>query len=339
MNPVTVLIPVRNAESYLVEALESIIHQTFKDFDVILINDASTDSSLMLLQTYTDSYKNFKILNNDKCIGVANSLNRAIELVKTKYIARFDADDVCMTHRLQYQYDYMESNPDVDLVGSFTQSIDHYGNPLQINYVPTDRESIKASLIFYNPLSHPTVFGKTSVFKQKYSSNYSRIEDYELWARSVKNGFVITNIPLVLLNYRVHNTQISNSAHETLRGQTLLLCNDYQDYLVNSKLLSDFKTTRCLQDSTKSLAFFKDSFTPFVRSQQLDSNILPIVLYSIINRSYTYRLPVLLANLQLLFKIIFCMPYGLRFKTFNIIFKSLFKHIVYSIYFFRGKLC
>ena len=149
---VSVLMAVYNGEAYLGEAIESILRQTFSFFEFIIIDDASTDNSRRLAESYRDS--RIRVVSNPRNLRLAGSLNRGINLARGKYIARMDADDICHPDRLEKQVAFMEENCDVGVSGSWLYC---FGDKKQLWDYPLTSGMIKSNLLFHNQLGHPTV--------------------------------------------------------------------------------------------------------------------------------------------------------------------------------------
>ncbi len=207
---ITVLMPVYNSEKFLREAIDSILQQTFTDFEFLIIDDGSTDNSVSMVQAYTDP--RIRFYQNEQNMGISPTLNKGIALAAAPYIARMDADDISYPDRLQKQYDYMQAHPDCVMVSSLVRVVAEDGQLI--------REDLFESKYFYYNLTficwiyHPTVmYRKTAVQDVgMYTEAYS--EDYELfWQLSRK--YKIFNLPEVLLDYR----QTSQSLHQVLRKQ------------------------------------------------------------------------------------------------------------------------
>lgn len=161
---VTVLMSVFNGEKYLREAIDSILTQTFSDFEFLIINDASTDRSREIILSYLDP--RIRLIDNEENIGLTRSLNKGIDLAKGKYIARMDADDVSMPERLEKQVRFMEENPDIAVLGSWAYGIDGTGRINAEFRTPICEEIIFKDLFFSNPLIHGSV-----MFDKKFVKN------------------------------------------------------------------------------------------------------------------------------------------------------------------------
>lgn len=210
---VTVIMPVYNTEKYLRQSIDSILNQTFRDFEYIIIDDCSTDDSLDVINSYSDI--RIKVIKNQKHLGVAASANIGFGLAKGKYIARMDADDTSLPERLLQQYKYMEKHPKVDLCGSRVRLI----GSRKIWKYPFEHERIKCRLLFNSPFAQPSLIFRKSTFVKNnlyYNSSFIRGEDYELWVRSI-DKVKCSNICKVLLLYRM--SQKKKRKYFTKNGQ------------------------------------------------------------------------------------------------------------------------
>jgi glycosyltransferase involved in cell wall biosynthesis len=210
---VTVLMPVYNAEKYLAEAIESVLGQTYGDFEFLIINDGSTDTSADIIKGYTDDRIRYVI--NEENIALISTLNKGIAVAKGKYIARMDADDICESNRLETQIRFMEANTDVGVCGSWFQSIGGASN--SIAKYPTTDFLIRYTALYQCPFCHPTVMLRTSVLKEHnllYSKDYPHAEDYEFWLQ-LSRVTKMANIPESLLQYRLHESNISKTESAT----------------------------------------------------------------------------------------------------------------------------
>lgn len=205
---ITVLMPVYNGERYLHESIESILTQTFTDFEFLIINDGSTDRSIDIIQTYHDP--RIKLISNDKNMKLIATLNKGLKLAQGKYIARMDCDDISLPTRLEKQFLFMERNTNIGVCGSWIQLLG-IGEG-HIEKYPTDSDDIQASLLFYCAIAHPTVMIRTEMLRKhnlEYDSKHLHAEDYGLWKRC-STLFPLANIPEVLLKYRIWNESVSN---------------------------------------------------------------------------------------------------------------------------------
>lgn len=204
--------PVYNGEQYLQESVDSILSQSFTDFEFLIIDDGSTDNSVALVRSYTDS--RIRLVLNGINLGLVETLNKGLRLANGHVVARMDCDDICHPERLATQWSFMEKNNDVVVCGTW---IKNFGLKRFTIKFPQTNNEIRANLLFDNVLAHPTVMiRKKELFYNNlfYDSNYTRAEDYELWTR-IPNTFKLANINKVLLSYRQHNKQISEKFYST----------------------------------------------------------------------------------------------------------------------------
>lgn len=203
--PITVLMSVYNGVPYLQDAIDSILKQTFTDFKFLIIDDASTDGSSLVLAEYAKRDSRIEILTNDLNYGLGYSLAYGLKVAKTPWVARMDADDIAVPNRLELQMDYLSKHPNVDILGGYALEISEHGEPLHQRRVPTYHDDIYR-LIWTNPFIHATVlFRREAILKvgSYYSQLRIRIpEDYELWFRCAVAGCKFANLDVPLIHYR-----------------------------------------------------------------------------------------------------------------------------------------
>lgn len=207
---ISVVMAVYNDELYIERAVQSILKQSFQDFELIIVNDDSKDGTKEKLESLCMMDKRIKVLHNKKNRGLAYSLNRGIAVSKGKYIARMDGDDVALPKRLEKQYHYMENNPLIDICGSNYKKI---GMDSGVVAMSNESDDIKAFLIFYSPLGHSTWFIRKSFLLEydlKYNTKYRSAQDYELFYRCM-NYANVACLQDVLLLYRVHSGSITST--------------------------------------------------------------------------------------------------------------------------------
>jgi glycosyltransferase involved in cell wall biosynthesis len=224
-NPVvSVVMPVYNGESYLSEAIDSVLNQTFRNFELLIIDDGSTDRTSEIVNSYQDARVRYD--RNEHNRGIVYTLNKGIELARGTYVARMDSDDICFPGRLERQIAFMERHPSVDLCAS---EVVVFGSSDRQRRYPSKHDEIVCLLFFYCCLAHPTVMFCRESFLAKgllYSNDLGEAEDYELWIRAAQKVEMAT-IDEPLLYYRVHNRQvtlvnnegINNSADQLRRSQ------------------------------------------------------------------------------------------------------------------------
>ncbi|MFC6382307.1 glycosyltransferase family 2 protein [Psychrobacter glacincola] len=200
---ITIGIPFYNAENYLALAIESVISQSFKDWELILVDDGSTDKSLEIAKSFESTDKRIRVISDGLNKKLPYRLNQIIDESDYDYIARMDADDIIHPDRLRIQLEFLEKNPSYDLVSSGIVSIDNsnqvYGYR-GVKDIYTDFDAVKRSY----PIAHASVLSRRSWNnRNKYNIDYPRSQDYELWSRSAsKNDLKIAVLPDLLYYYR-----------------------------------------------------------------------------------------------------------------------------------------
>lgn len=206
---ISVIMSVYNGQPFIKEAVESILSQTHKNFEFIIVDDGSTDSTLKYLKHVKD--KRIIIIKNSKNLGLSASLNKAINKSKSEYITRMDADDISYPRRLETQLNFLQKNKKVDLCGSYATLINENGKVVGTNKRnPLEDKKIKKMLGIYPTIIHPTFFCKRKFFidSDGYSKEFDGAEDYELLCR-VKNKFTYANVPKELLYWRLRDDRRS----------------------------------------------------------------------------------------------------------------------------------
>lgn len=188
---------VYNGEKYLDEAIESILKQTYKDFEFIIINDGSTDRSLEIIKKYKNQDNRIVLISRENK-GLISSLNEGIEKSNGKYVARMDADDISLPERFETQIEFMETNKDV--CGTNIQLFNDDKIFKVWNYPEKDYE-----IKFMTAFAHPTVIMRKEIFKSLKYDDCKDAEDYKLWCDIAIHNYKIGNLNKVLLKYRYHN--------------------------------------------------------------------------------------------------------------------------------------
>lgn len=207
---ISVVMPAFNAQAHLAEAMQSVLGQTYEHFELILVDDGSSDETLGIARSFNDP--RIRIVENEKNLGLVNTLNKALGLCNGYYIARMDSDDICIPERFALQVDFLERHPDVGVVGGAIRFFDNIPTPYTFQF-PTSHDDIRVALMFYCPLAHPALMFRRSVYDQGhlvYSSEFPHAEDYWLWSRLTRE-VRSANLPDLLLHYRLHKKQVSTS--------------------------------------------------------------------------------------------------------------------------------
>lgn len=249
---VTILLPVYNAEQTVSETIDSILVQTYSNFELLIINDGSDDRSEEIITSYSD--KRIRYYANQENRGLIYTLNRGIEIAEGDYIARIDADDLMLKNRLEVQVDYMERHLDVVALGTAMTVMQ--GNRRKAHCPPV--RHIEAYMYYGCPLIHPSAIIRKAMLWEhhiKYDYDYKHAEDYKFWYDLSKVGRLV-NISDRLLIYRVSDSQVSKVYHSqqlnTARRVKALLIEDFRkkyniDFLINREINSIIALERCIK--------------------------------------------------------------------------------------------
>ena len=220
---VSVVMPVYNSEQYLIGAVDSILNQSYKNFEFIIVNDASTDSTSEILEEYRKKDRRIILLENKQNLGVTKSLNLALTKASGNYIIRMDADDWSFPDRFELQVALMEKNPDVVVSGSYVEVRDAN---LKIQYIrkyhKTDAE-IRKHIFRYSPFAHPATIWRANILKkERYNEMLTTCQDYELYFRVGKFGKFM-NLDKSLLKLRLHDRSMSVLQNDLQWKNTVLI--------------------------------------------------------------------------------------------------------------------
>jgi hypothetical protein len=205
---ISVVMSVFNGERFLREAVESILEQSFTDFEFIIINDGSTDASGSILDRYQRSDPRVGVYHQQNR-GLVASLNRGCSIAQGRYVARMDADDIAVKDRLMWQIEFMEANGEVAVLGGAVEFVDEKGKALRVAGRPLQNHEIQRVILDESVMWHPSVLIRKTAFTA--AGGYRNVvdaEDYDLWLR-IADDFQLANLPAVLLKYRIHPGQVS----------------------------------------------------------------------------------------------------------------------------------
>jgi glycosyltransferase involved in cell wall biosynthesis len=202
---VSIVMPAYNNEMFIKEAIDSILNQTFTNFELIVIDDGSEDNTVNIVKTYTDARLSLIEMPHNYIA----SLNKGLDIARGKYLARMDADDIMKPNRLELQTEYMEKNCNIDICGAYA-NYSEWSDALVT--VPTNHINIACAMFKANVIINPTAFCRLDSLRNnniRYKSDYIYAEDYKFWTDCIMNSLKINNLPLSLLNYRCHENQIT----------------------------------------------------------------------------------------------------------------------------------
>lgn len=216
MPKVSVMMPAYNVEQYIGEAIESILNQTFQDFELIIIDDGSTDDTYALGRQYAQSHANIRLLQNEQNRGIAYTRNRLLEKAKGEYLAVLDSDDVSLPDRLEKQVRFLDNHPEVGLLGGWVR---YFGTP-EVEGKVSERlmgaKRIACRLLFSNVFGQSTVMFRRELAPLRYDMAMPPAEDYHLWVR-MSWETATENLPEVLVRHRVHERNISTLQADVIR--------------------------------------------------------------------------------------------------------------------------
>ncbi|MDC1458623.1 glycosyltransferase [Burkholderiaceae bacterium] len=249
---VSVVLPVYNGEEYLVDAINSILAQTFTDFELLLIDDGSTDGSPKILHAYEQRDPRVRVIVRENR-GLVTTLNEAVDIARGKWVARMDQDDIALPHRLKCQLEWLKTTG-ADISGSWVRRFGSSDKRV-IKFHQAD-EAIKIEILFCSPFAHPAVMMRTELVKNlRYDIACEKAEDYDLWERAAEAGWKMTNVQQVLLMYRVHAKQISSKAATSQQQVSLQIQRRYWEHFSKIKQLDlrRFDEVLKIRESVESL--------------------------------------------------------------------------------------
>lgn len=277
MNPlISVVMSTYNRENMISESIDSILNQTFSDFEFIIIDDSSTDNTFEIIKKYND--KRIKLFKNEKNSGCTFNYHNAQNISKGKYIAHIDDDDISMPLRLEKQFEYMETHSDIALLGTFIETFGENVRPSWVFY--TDPLKLDFSMNFYNPICHSSILYRKS-FVDEYGINYDIskkcAQDYDFYKQIVQNNGKLANLPNILVRYRMHSKRLTDVKNT-------------QDIQIKNaeKIIEELRTRFLSQDERETVKTLMNGF-PF-NSYNKDSVIraIDIIENSIIKINSNY---------------------------------------------------
>lgn len=245
---VSVIMAVYNGETYLRDTVLSILNQTFRDFEYIIVNDGSTDTTENILARFTDP--RMIVIRNKQNSGLAYSLNKGLAIAQGNYIARIDAGDLAVPERLKKQVTFLEQHPEIGIVGSYCSLVDEISDIIGIARVPLDDLEIRWISLLTNPFIHPSVMFRQNILCQyhlSYDPTFQASQDYELWTRLLEytQG---ANLEDVLTVYRISSNSItSNHRNIQFQNQDIVILRTLQKWLpelsISRKQVSQLRET------------------------------------------------------------------------------------------------
>jgi len=285
---ISVVMSVFDGASFVKEAIDSILNQTFSDFEFIIVDNASKDNTKEIISSYSDS--RVILIENKENVGQTKALNIGIRRSRGEYIARMDADDVSLSQRFKLQYECLEKDKSIAVVGSWHEEINEKGKHLRYFTMPTNSLEIKCYLISpgelgYYCLSHPTVLVRRNVLFEAglYDEQYCT-QDYDLWSRIIRKHKIV-NLNKFLVKHRISNRQQTREFRDKVAAdaEKIIISNiryylpslTEVDYLPLARMLL-YKSQESKQDGPKALKtfdYFFDKYTDGIDDSSLANKI------------------------------------------------------------------
>jgi glycosyltransferase involved in cell wall biosynthesis len=241
---VTVLTSVYNGLPYLKEAIDSTLNQTYKDFEYLIIDDCSTDDSVSVIESYDDS--RIRLVKNGKNLGTAETINKGLSIINSKYIVRLDQDDVSLANRVEEQISYLEKNPNLDIVCSWEHTIDHNGKRIRDwqTEIRSYGEFLGPVLLGLCPIWHPSIAFKRNAMIEAggFDPSYTRAEDFEVTTRMAIKRYSAGVVPKYLLLQREHNKRQSVQYEKIQKKLNNKIQRNALKYFINHELIDDFSS-------------------------------------------------------------------------------------------------
>jgi len=236
---ISAIMPVFNAEKYLRQSIESILNQSYKFFEFIIVNDASSDNSLKIIKAYAKIDKRIKIISNTNNIGEAASRNKGIFNATGDFIAIVDSDDICHKDRFLLQTSLLNKHKNLVVVGSNIELINNKNIVFGIRKYPLSDKQIRKTIPYKSPFAHPSVIIRKSALESSgyYNEELVTACDYDLWFRLLENGEGM-NLNKFLLKYRLHKDQSKEKQFKLTISNTILI---QRKYLFSKKYFSFFR--------------------------------------------------------------------------------------------------
>lgn len=277
---VSVIMAAYNSGKYIEESILSILNQTLKDLELIIIDDCSTDNVPDLIKKYQVLDPRIIAIRNEKNLGSAKPMVIGIKLARADYVAMMDSDDVAYPNRLEIQYNFMEQNPNVALIGSGVELMNESGQILKRRIGLTDYDEIKFRILLRNPFIHPSTIYRRAIFEEMggYDKKYENSEDYALFS-AIAQKYKIAGVPQILLKYRMSPnsvTRLPKSRKIQLETSYRINEENINKYLnlseIDVHLLVDTVNRRrvSLAKMVKSLIIYKKLVRQYIKKEKLD---------------------------------------------------------------------
>ena len=267
----SVLMPVFNSERFVAEAIGSILSQSFKDFEFLILDDASTDKSFGIIKDFGKKDLRIKVFQNEKNLGVVESRNKLINLSKGKYIAWLDSDDIALKNRFEVQIKFLEEHPEIGMVGAYPIIIDENSKKTGQWWFETNPQKLKIELFFHSPFLSSSVMIRKSCLPQNfYDSKFPVAEDFDLYSKISEHSDA-ANISEFLVKYRINSKGLSKSNTEKMEQLAVQVIKEHAERLGIKLEESTIKHLRKPKTASK-IAF--EEITEIEKSLILLKNLL-----------------------------------------------------------------
>lgn len=257
---VSVIIPVYNCEKYLEESISSIINQTYKNMEILITDDCSTDNSYNILMLFAEKDKRIKLFRNNENLKIVKTLNAMISKAQGEFIARMDSDDISLPRRIEEQVNFLQKNESIDICGTNIDYIDKNSVFLRKAHFPKKNDSIQSIKFFRTPFCHPTVmFRKSIKSRVVYKDSFLYAEDYGLWLEILLQSRA-ANLGQSLLKYRIHDNQISQIHNKIQIDSLIKIYTIYLNDCLSDKQIFDLSTYIVLRQIPSKKEFLKIIF-------------------------------------------------------------------------------
>jgi len=241
---VSVIMPVYNAQGYVDKAINSLLAQTYKDLEIIIVDDGSTDGSFDICKEFSQKDERIKVFKNESNLGVVKTRNRLLQMAKGKYIALQDSDDISCSHRIRKQVEYLNLNHDVGMVGAQAVTIDERGVKKGRWYFDTDPERLSLRLFFHSPfLTSSVMIRKSTLGEDLFSEKFTVAEDYDLYCRlSLKSR--VSNLSDYLVKYRIHSKGLSKKQSKLMEPLSIEVIQNFikqKGLVIDKDLISSYR--------------------------------------------------------------------------------------------------
>jgi glycosyltransferase involved in cell wall biosynthesis len=224
---VSVVIPAFNAAAFVSEAIESILRQTYGDYEVIIVDDCSTDGTWDIIQTFARSDARIRAFRNERNLGIAGNRNKGVGLARGRYLVWQDADDISMPARLEHQRDFMQRHPDVGIVGGFIELF-RGAEVLGVRRYPADDAALRRCIFRYSPISQPAAMVRVDALRDagEYDLRYPTAEDIDMTFR-IGERFTLANLQEVVVRYRENDQSATFTRLRKMELNTLEIRRKY----------------------------------------------------------------------------------------------------------------